>query len=377
MRVFLMLYKMLTLVQFRNKVFNYNKILKKKIFIGCGSCFLLCVIFYANHRSIKNLAISLISATDEDISCYDEPQTLGSTEYFNKGEEQSMQDDHNIFFHETSCFGDREILLNARQACAVESAAKMNPGMKVYLSFLSHRKFSNYTKMIIDILMSYKNVHIHRISMDRYVKDTPLEEWWASGVFKSSRWPRSHMSDILRYLTLWKYPGIYLDLDVVVISSLEHLSNFAGAEDWEDVAAGVLGFGANQVGRRIADACLRDLKKNFRGDIWGNNGPGVITRILQRICAAKYAQDMTKARCHGFNVYPPSTFYPIHYKKWKLYFDAKKRNETLRMIEKALIIHVWNKLSQFETIRIGSDVPYAIIANQYCPKIFNNCSKFF
>lgn len=69
---------------------------------------------------------------------------------------------------------------------------------------------------------------------------------------------------------------------------MENLTNFAGAEDWDDVAAGVLGFSSNILGRRIADACLRDLKKNFRGNDWGNNGPGVITRILQKICSTKY-----------------------------------------------------------------------------------------
>lgn len=67
--------------------------------------------------------------------------------------------------------------------------------------------------------------------------------------------------------------------------------NFAGAEDWEDVAAGVIGFSTTGLGRRIADACLRDLKKNFRGNIWGNNGPGVITRTLQKLCATKYVRE--------------------------------------------------------------------------------------
>jgi len=120
------------------------------------------------------------------------------------------------------------------------------------------------------------------------VKETPLDAWYTSGVLKKSHWPVSHMSDILRYLTLWKYGGIYLDLDVVVTSSLENLTNFAGAEDWDDVAAGVMGFDMSKLGRRVADACVRDLRKNFRGDVWGNNGPGVITRTLQKLCATTY-----------------------------------------------------------------------------------------
>lgn len=71
---------------------------------------------------------------------------------------------------------------------------------------------------------------------------------------------------------------------------MEKLKNFAGAEDWEDVAAGVIGFGMDTLGRRVADASVRDLKRNFKGNVWGNNGPGVITRILQKLCDTKYVR---------------------------------------------------------------------------------------
>lgn len=121
-----------------------------------------------------------------------------------------------IFFHETSCFGEDGITITARQACAVESAAIMNPRMTVYLFILSPAKFSNASIHIVNQLKKYENVRIRRIFMDDYVRNTPLEDWYASGVLRASRWPRSHMSDILRYLTLWKFGGIYLDLDVVV-----------------------------------------------------------------------------------------------------------------------------------------------------------------
>lgn len=129
-----------------------------------------------------------------------------------------ITDDRNIFFHETSCFGKEGIVMTSRQACAIESAAMMNPTMKVHLFILSNANYSNETKQIIHILTNYKNVVIHRIFMEEYVKNTPIQDWWESGVLRSSRWPKSHMSDILRYLTLWKFGGIYLDLDVVVIS---------------------------------------------------------------------------------------------------------------------------------------------------------------
>ncbi|KAK0077789.1 hypothetical protein PV326_009832 [Microctonus aethiopoides] len=348
--------------------------------IGFGCGILLCIFaFNTDNEIIEKMTPYLLSFSSEDISCYAEPSTLreSKTPNIEAPINEIIADDRNIFFHETSCFGKEGIVMTSRQACAIESAAMMNPTMKVHLFILSNANYSNETKQIIHILTNYKNVIIQRIFMEEYVKNTPIQDWWESGVLRSSRWPKSHMSDILRYLTLWKFGGIYLDLDVVVISSLEKLYNFAGAEDWEDVAAGVIGFSTTGLGRRIADACLRDLKKNFRGNVWGNNGPGVITRTLQKLCATKYARDMTSARCHGFTVYPPSVFYPIHYKMWKQYFDLDNKNETLKAIEKASVIHVWNKLSQSKIIEIGSEVPYAVIANKYCPKIYNNCGKTF
>lgn len=353
--------------------------MKKRLVLGfAGVVFLFILVISSDNDIIERVTPYLGYPQERDISCYEESSTIdGILELESPEGSKRPAAGKSIFFHETSCFGEEGAVLNPRQACAVESAAKLNPKMTVYLLFVSPVKFANGSKEIVRQLASYPNIKIRHILMERYTKGTPLEEWWASDILKTSKWPRSHMSDVLRYLTLWKYGGIYLDLDVVVTSNLEGLTNFAGAENWEDVAAGVLSFGTTGLGRRMADACLRDLKTNFRGDVWGNNGPGVITRTLQKICATKYARDMTKIRCNGFTVYPPSAFYPIHYKKWKRYFENKNKDATMKMLEKSLVIHVWNKLSKNQNISVGSQVPYALIAEKHCPKVYSHCGKVF
>jgi lactosylceramide 4-alpha-galactosyltransferase len=125
-----------------------------------------------------------------------------------------------IFFHETSCASSvhGELVLTARQACAVESAAKMNPGLQVYLLFTApvHLGNSSVSNKFVSQLFSYPNVHIRHLNFEKYFTGSPLEEWYKGGALKASRWPRSHASDVLRFLTLWKYGGTYLDLDVVV-----------------------------------------------------------------------------------------------------------------------------------------------------------------
>ncbi|XP_015109842.1 lactosylceramide 4-alpha-galactosyltransferase isoform X2 [Diachasma alloeum] len=346
------------LVSLRGGVATAVRKMRKRVVVGCCLGTLLGIFVFTSNNDLIQRMTPFFVTPPEDISCYIEVSTPGSVETLLTADVKSApKGSKNIFFHETSCFGDEGITLTPRQACAVESAAKMNPTMQVYLLVLSHSNFSAPTKETVTVLSAYKNVKIRRIFMEEYVKNTPLEEWWVSGILRTSKWPRSHMSDILR--------------------SLEKFTNFAGAEDWEDVAAGVLGFGTTGLGRRIADACLRDLKKNFRGNVWGNNGPGVITRTLQKLCATKYARDMTPHRCRGFTVYPPSAFYPIHYKKWKLYFDEKEKNSTMSIIRRALAIHVWNKLSSSEIISPPSQVPYALVASEYCPKVYTHSGKLF
>lgn len=190
-----------------------------------------------------------------------------------------------IFFHETSCnsYQSGKIVITARQACAVESAARMNPNSDVYLLFTSpgFMKFDgSESDRILQSLLTYDNVRILHLDYERYSKDTPVHELYASGKLKYSQYARSHASDVLRYLTLYKYGGIYLDLDVIVIKPLENLApNFSGSESDNNVAAGVMRFDATGKGHEHVKACLEDLKNNFKGDDWGYNGPGVITRL--------------------------------------------------------------------------------------------------
>lgn len=68
---------------------------------------------------------------------------------------------------------------------------------------------------------------------------------------------------------------------------IKYLANFAGAEDESQVAAGIIGFDTSMIGRRMANECIQEIRSNFRGDIWNHNGPGVITRILKKICSTE------------------------------------------------------------------------------------------
>lgn len=109
----------------------------------------------------------------------------------------------------------------------------------------------------IQALQQYRNIFFRNLELTLYVEDTQAEEWLATDELFESEYFMSHASDFFRYLTMYKYGGIYLDLDVIVQKSFDEVPpNFAGAESEDTVAAGVLHFAMEEVGRSMADDCL-------------------------------------------------------------------------------------------------------------------------
>lgn len=145
-----------------------------------------------------------------------------------------------------------------RQACAVESAARHNTEFRIFVIFTAPRRM--HRKNVppnIRALQEYKNIFFRNLELTLYVEDTQAEEWLATDELFESEYFMSHASDFFRYLTMHKYGGIYLDLDVIVQKSFDELPpNFAGAESEDTVAAGVLHFANEHVGRSVADDCL-------------------------------------------------------------------------------------------------------------------------
>lgn len=179
----------------------------------------------------------------DNISCYSEPGD--ELPYVN---DKFQLEKQSIFFHETSCEGG----LNSRQACSVEAAAKLHPLRDIHVFFVSPVRDLKHKTLVT--LKKYGNIKFSRLNLEQYAKGTPLEEWVTSGAWMRSMWRIAHASDLLRYLTLFKWGGIYLDLDTVVVKSLDDLApNWAARESNAIVAAGAMAFSNDKIGRIIAE----------------------------------------------------------------------------------------------------------------------------
>lgn len=190
----------------------------------------------------------------------------------------------------------------------------------------------------------------------------------------------SHISDFLRYLTLYRYGGIYLDMDVVMLRSMEDVPpNFTGAESNAYLAAGVMSLSHTGFGHEIAESCLRDFQQNFDGSDWGNNGPGVITRVVQRICGTQDIALMIddRKRCMGFKVFDRNAFYAVPWKHWRHFFEPQLLEQTLTHTKDSYVVHVWNNLSKQQAIKVGSSTAYGKYAEQHCPKAYAAAGEYF
>lgn len=161
---------------------------------------------------------------------------------------------NSIFFHETSCRGS----LTPRQACIIESAARTNPQKEIYLLFSAPVNELMLTSGNLNQLQLFPNVKLARVHLTKYAESTPLEEMVKNKPFENSKWWIEHTSDVLRSLTLFKWGGIYLDTDMLVVKSLTPLGpNWVAKEDSHLVNSAAIAMSNDTIGRKLADALIK------------------------------------------------------------------------------------------------------------------------
>lgn len=93
-----------------------------------------------------------------------------------------------------------QITLNARQGCAIESAALSHPNLDVVLLVISSNVLGSPVHPVLNILINnYKNIRILHANVDQYFKGTPVENLHTSGRMLESSYPIIHISDVLRF----------------------------------------------------------------------------------------------------------------------------------------------------------------------------------
>ncbi|NXT12622.1 A4GAT galactosyltransferase, partial [Prunella fulvescens] len=129
----------------------------------------------------------------------------------------------NVFFVETSEQTSPSYLFS----CSVESAARTHPAARVVVLMkgLAKGNASLPKHWAFSLLSCFPNVEIQPLDLTELFSGTPLAQWFLQ--------PQHHqepdflpvLSDACRIVLMWKFGGIYLDTDFIVLRNLQNLTN--------------------------------------------------------------------------------------------------------------------------------------------------------
>ncbi|KAI4299356.1 hypothetical protein L6164_032823 [Bauhinia variegata] len=252
-------------------------------------------------------------------------------------------------------FGNRELL-------AIESLFKSIP--KACLVIVSKSLDSDGGTQI---LMPFLNIGFKVIAIApdfKYLfKDIPAEAWFKmlkdGNVNPGEVSIGQNLFNLLRLSLLYKYGGIYIDADVLVLKSFSKLRNTIGAQNsdtktgkWSRLNNAVLIFDKKHP---LFFKFIEEFTLTFDGNKWRHNGPYLVSRVVSRVSGRP-----------GFNltVLPPSAFYPADWHRIRSLFQGPKDElhsqwlvKKLRQIQKqSFAVHLWNRQSRNLKVEKGSIV---------------------
>lgn len=250
-------------------------------------------------------------------------------------------------------FGRRELL-------ALESLFRAHPnGCLVIVSrTLDSRRGLAILKPILD-----REFRLLAVApdLDFLFAKTPAESWY-NEIKSGNRDPgeiplAQNLSNLIRLALLYKYGGVYVDTDFIVLKDFSRLRNSIGAQsidpvsgDWTRINNAVMVFDTNHA---LLFKFIQEFALTFDGNKWGHNGPYLVSRVIRRVRGREG---------YNFTVLPPLAFYPVDWTKIGRLFKKPENRDERRWVEGKLLqlrentygVHLWNKQSREIEIEEGS-----------------------
>jgi lactosylceramide 4-alpha-galactosyltransferase len=264
----------------------------------------------------------------------------------------------------SSSFGEREIF-------SIESLFKVQP--QACLTILSRTLDSIHGYKILKPFLD-KGFKVQAITPNllSLFKGTLAESWFHE-LRKGKKDPGEiplfqNLSNLIRLVVLYKYGGVYLDTDFILLKPLIGLRNCIGAQSmdygtkqWTRLNNAVLIFDKNHP---LLLRFINEFALTFDGNKWGHNGPYLVSRVVERL-----------EKKHGlkFSILSPLAFYPADWNKISGFFKKPKARSEEKWVEaklrqlisgKTYGVHLWNKQSSGLVIEEGSVI--ARLVSNHC-----------
>ncbi|XP_058424193.1 lactosylceramide 4-alpha-galactosyltransferase [Diceros bicornis minor] len=266
----------------------------------------------------------------------------------------------NIFFLETSDRTNPNFLF----MCSVESAARAHPESRVavLMKGLPGGNASLPRHLGLSLLGCFPNVQMLPLDLEELFQDTPLAAWYEAVQRRWEPYLLPVLSDASRIALMWKFGGIYLDTDFIVLKNLRNLTNVLGTQSRYVLNGAFLAFERHH---EFMALCMRDFVAHYNGWIWGHQGPQLLTRVFKKWCSI-HSLDESHA-CRGVTALPSEAFYPIPWQNWRKYFEDISPEELSQLLNATYAVHVWNKKSQGTRFEATSRALLAQLHARYCP----------
>ncbi|CAH2246415.1 Hypothetical predicted protein [Pelobates cultripes] len=254
--------------------------------------------------------------------------------------------------------------------CSIESAARVYPERPVAffmkgLPDIDSTDYQTQTRRKFPTLSPYKNIYFFPLRMDELYKDTPLLDWYKKINPKKEKYWINVGADGSRLASIWKYGGLYLDADVISMRPVPH-ENFLAAETLSYCSNSVFGLNRH---RSFTWKCMEDFVKNYKGEVWGYQGPSLFTRVMKQWCVLPPFKNTEDVTCGNISYLNPERFYPIPWGAWKRYYDVW---EELPSFNNSYSLHVWNYMNRNneKTMVVGSNTLIENLFQRYCPTTY-------
>ncbi|XP_073481005.1 alpha-1,4-N-acetylglucosaminyltransferase-like isoform X2 [Aquarana catesbeiana] len=273
-----------------------------------------------------------------------------------------LREGNGILFMETTDRMDPPSLV----LCAIESAARVYPDRPVVffmkgLENINTEEDEKRARQHFPTLSSYSNVYLFPLRMDQLLDETPLKPWFDKvNPEKEVYW--THVSsDACRFALMWKYGGIYMDADVISLHPIPQ-DHFLAAQDFTTTSSSVFGLSSHY---QLAWRFMENFVENYRGEIWGHQGPGVFTRVVKKFCGMPVFTSTDDVMCGNISYFHPQRFYPISYPAWRRYFAVW---QNLPTFNDSYALHLWNFMNkEGKSMVTGSNTLVEHLYQKQCP----------
>lgn len=113
--------------------------------------------------------------------------------------------------------------------------------------------------MNIKLLSNIRNLHLRNVNISALAIDTPMHELEQTINVYHSKYVPVHLSDVVRLMVLYKYGGIYLDMDMITKRTFSDLPSVFLSAEPDELSNGAMGTTHNGFGHTFFHSILRYL----------------------------------------------------------------------------------------------------------------------